>query len=270
MSFVNSPEALQRLQQVKCFALDMDGTFYLGNNILDGSREFLEFMKARGCRVLFLTNNSSRDGMHYVKKLAGMDCQVPAEDVYTSGMATCQYINEHYAGKKVCLLGNEFLQGEFARAGIELDFEHPDVVVIGFDTTLDYYKMQVVCDHVRMGLPYIATHPDFNCPTETGMMPDIGAIIAFIEASAGRRPDCIVGKPYAPIVQGLLERTGLQPEELCICGDRLYTDIATGVNNGILAVCVLTGEATPTDIEESSVQPDLVFDRLYDLTAYLR
>ncbi|MDD3243507.1 MAG: HAD-IIA family hydrolase [Eubacteriales bacterium] len=269
MSFVNTPENLARLQKVKCFALDMDGTFYLGDQILPGSKDFLSFMKERGKRVLFLTNNSSRDGGHYVKKLAKMGCDVPAQDVYTSGMATCQYLNDHFPGKKVCLLGNEFLRGEFARAGITLDFDAPDVVVIGFDTTLDYQKMQVVCDHVRGGLPYVATHPDFNCPTETGMMPDIGAIIAFIEASAGRRPDCIIGKPYAPIVQGLLERTGLSPQELCICGDRLYTDIATGVNNGILAVCVLTGEADEHDVAVSPVQPDLVFDRLVDLTAYL-
>ncbi|MDD4796622.1 MAG: HAD-IIA family hydrolase [Eubacteriales bacterium] len=270
MSFANSAANLARLGQVKCFVLDMDGTFYLGERILEGSCEFLAFMRAHGRRVVFLTNNSSRDGQYYVQKLSRMGCQVPGEDVYTSGMATCQYLNAHYPGKKVCLLGNEHLQREFARAGVAMDFDHPDVVVIGFDTTLDYRKMQVVCDHVRAGLPYLATHPDFNCPTETGMMPDIGAIIAFIDASTGRQPDCIVGKPHSPIVSGLMELTGLAPEELCICGDRLYTDVATGVKNGILAVCVLSGEATQADIAASSVQPDLVFDKLIDMITYIK
>lgn len=269
MNFVNSPENLARLNQVKCFVLDMDGTFYLGDRILEGSCAFLAFMREHHRRVVFLTNNSSRDRLHYVQKLARMGCRVPEEDIYTSGMATCQYLNAHYPGKKVCLLGNEHLQQEFEKSGVTLDFDDPDLVVIGFDTTLDYHKMQVVCDHVRAGLPYLATHPDFNCPTETGMMPDIGAIIAFIEASTGRRPDCIVGKPHSPIVSGLMALTGLSPEELCICGDRLYTDVATGVNNNILAVCVLSGEATEADIAASSVKPDLVFDKLIDMVQYI-
>ena len=122
---------------------------------------------------------------------------------------------------------------------------------------------------MRAGLPYIATHPDFNCPTETGYAPDIGAIIAFIEASAGRRPDLILGKPYAGIVEEALRLTGLQKDELAMVGDRLYTDIATGKNFGMLSILVLTGEATRADLESSEVQPDLIFERLSAMNQYL-
>jgi len=265
MAFINSPAAIARLHQVECFVLDMDGTFYLGEDLLPGSLDFYNAVLQSGRRILFLTNNSSRSGDHYVQKLHRMGVPARPQDVYTSGMATCSYLLQHYPGKRVALLGNEHLQAELQRCGITVDMQHPDVVVVGFDTTLDYAKMHCICDHLRAGLPYIATHPDFNCPIPGGFMPDIGAIMAFLQASTGRKADVIVGKPYAPILDALLQMTGLPKEKLCICGDRLYTDIAAGRNSGILSVCVLTGEATEADIAQSDVQPDLVVPRLKDL-----
>ncbi len=269
MSFVNTPESLARLRAVRCFVLDMDGTFYLGSKLLPGSLEFFETVKASGRKVLFLTNNSSHDADYYLEKLVGMGCAVQDGEVYTSGMAACQYLNRFMPRKRVFLLGNKYLRSEFRKHGVPLSQENPDVVVIGYDTTLNYEKLCRVCELVRAGMPYIATHPDYNCPTEDGFVPDIGAIIAFIHASTGRMPDTVVGKPNKPIVDGMLELTGMKPEELCICGDRLYTDIATGVNAGVLALCVLTGEATQGDIELSTVKPDLVFGRLADTLQYL-
>lgn len=269
MSFANTSAALARLTDVRCFVLDMDGTFYLGSKLLPGSLEFFNAVKESGRQVLFLTNNSSRDADYYLDKLNGMGCPVQDGEVYTSGMAACQYLNRYMRGKKVFLLGNKYLRSEFRKHGVPLSQDSPDVVVIGYDTTINYEKLCRVCDLVRTGMPYIATHPDYNCPTETGFVPDIGAIIAFIHASTGRMPDTVVGKPNTPIVDGMLELTGMKPHELCICGDRLYTDIATGVNACVLAVCVLTGEATAEDIGKSTVQPDLVFDRLADLIQYL-
>lgn len=269
MSFTHDPAAIKRLNDVKCFALDMDGTFYLGDRLIGGSLDFCRAARASGRKVLFLTNNSSRNGPYYARKLSRMGCPVPPEDVYTSGMATCQVLLREYAGIPVFLLGNDSLREEFVRYGVPLDSGSPGLVVVGFDTTMDYDKMRAVCAFVRSGLPYLATHPDLNCPTENGPVPDAGAIIAFIEASTGRRPDRIVGKPHPDIVRGMLELTGLPAEALCICGDRLYTDIATGVRNGILSVCVLTGEASPGDISVSEVKPDLVFERLSDMICYL-
>lgn len=269
MSFANGVQALERLRATRCFVLDMDGTFYLGNTLLPGSLKFLDAVRASGRRVLFLTNNSSHDAEYYLDKLRNMGCAVEDREVYTSGMAACQYLNRYMPGKKVFLLGNKFLRSEFRKYGVPIAREEPDVVVVGFDTTLDYEKLCRVCTLVRSGIPYIATHPDFNCPTPEGFVPDAGSIIAFIQASTGRLPDYVVGKPNEGIVQGMLELTGMKAGELCICGDRLYTDIATGVNNGMLSVCVLSGEATQEDIENSAVKPDLVFGSLADIIPYL-
>ena len=250
------------INQVKLFMLDMDGTFNLGDTIIPGSLEFIEKVKATGRDFLFLTNNSSHNAEFYVKRLARLGLTVTKDKILTSGEATCQRMNALYPGKRAFLLGNEFLREEFEQAGIPVDNENPEIVVIGFDTTLDYEKMCKVCDAVRAGLPYIATHPDYNCPTETGFIPDIGAIIAFIKASTGREPDLIVGKPHSGIVEAALGRTGLQPHELAMVGDRLYTDIATGVKNGILSILVMSGETTKDMLDASEIKPDLVYDRL--------
>ena len=257
------------LQDVKLFLLDMDGTFYLGDRLIDGSLDFIDRVRATGRDFLFLTNNSSHNAAFYVEKLKKMGLVIPREKVMTSGEATCEKLKELYPGKRAFVLGNEFLLEEFAEAGIEVDMQRPEIVVIGFDTTLDYKKLQAVCDFVRAGLPYIATHPDFNCPTETGFMPDIGAIMAFIEASTGRRPDLVVGKPNTGIVEAVLRRTGLKTDELAMVGDRLYTDIETGLRSGMLSILVMSGETTPDMLAAAERKPDLVFDRLADMNALL-
>ena len=266
---MNDIEIKKRLEKVKCFLLDMDGTFYLGDKLLDGSLEFLDAVQKTGRTALFLTNNSSKSAAYYVEKLKRMGVKLPFLQVATSAHAAAHYALEHYKNKKAFLLGNEVLKKELETMGIIIDNENPDYVLIAYDTTLDYEKMTQVCDHVRAGLPYLATHPDFNCPTETGFAPDIGAIIAFIEASTGRRPDIILGKPYKGIVEETMRITGLAPDELAMVGDRLYTDIATGVNFGMTAVLVLTGEATEEDLKTSDVKPHLIFERLKSMIPYL-
>ena len=151
------------------------------------------------------------------------------------------------------------------QAGILLEEEHPDVVVTAFDTSLDYKKMCRVCDHVRAGLPYIATHPDYNCPTETGFIPDAGAIHAFIHASAFRYPDRIIGKPNGEIIEYLATRVHTPREQIAMVGDRLYTDIAAGKNNGLKSILVLSGEAAMEDVKQSEVIPDLIFTSVKEL-----
>lgn len=262
-------ELRARLQPIKCFMLDMDGTFYLGDKLLDGSLDFLEKLNVTGRKSLFVTNNSSKSASVYQRKLERMGVQPLNRNVLTSGHAAASYCRREFAGKKAFLLGNDMLREELVGLGLTIDNEHPDYVLIAYDTTLDYAKMTAVCDFVRAGLPYIATHPDFNCPTETGFAPDIGAIIAFIEASTGRRPDLILGKPYAGIVEEALRLTGLQKHELAMVGDRLYTDIATGKNFGMLSILVLTGEATLEDVKTTGIEPDLVFERLSAMNPYL-
>ena len=257
------------IQDVRCFLLDMDGTFYLGENLIPGSLDFIRRVEETRRDFLFLTNNSSHNADFYVQRLARMGLNVGREKVLTSGEATAAVLKEKYPGKRAFVLGNEFLLEEMREAGVTVDQTDPEIVVVGYDTTLDYKKMTAVCDLVRAGLPYIATHPDFNCPTETGFAPDIGAIMAFIEASTGRRADLVVGKPHTGIVQAALRRTGLAVGQLAMVGDRLYTDIETGLKSGMLSILVMSGETTPEMLAAYPHKPDLVFDRLAEMIPLL-
>jgi HAD superfamily hydrolase (TIGR01450 family) len=246
----------------------MDGTFYLGDRLLPGAIELVDTLRVRGVEFLFLTNNSSRHRRQYAEKICRLGLVIPDEQVFTSGEATAIYLVERYPAAKVYLVGTPALAFELERYGIRLVQGEPDFAVLGFDTTLTYAKLWHLCDLVRAGLPYIATHPDLNCPTETGPMPDIGAMIAFVEASTGRRPDVIIGKPYAPIMGALVGKTGLPVEAMCMVGDRLYTDIALGAA-GMTTVLVLSGETRPEDLSGSQYRPDFVMKNLSELAATL-
>lgn len=257
------------LSQVECFALDMDGTIYLGEKWIDGARQFLSTIEESGRNYVFLTNNSSKNAAVYVEKLGRMGLTVGEDKIVTSGQATIYYLKNHFPGASVFLLGNPPPQEEFMQAGIVLEEEHPDVVVTAFDTTLDYAKMCKVCDHVRSGLPYLATHPDYNCPTETGFIPDAGAIHAFIHASAFRYPDRIIGKPNEDIIEYLTTRVNTERGCIAMVGDRLYTDIAAGRNHGLKSVLVLSGEASLEDVETSETVPHLIFRSVREMIPFL-
>ncbi len=257
------------LAQVTCFALDMDGTIYLGEQWIDGAKAFLERIEASGRKYVFVTNNSSKNGAVYVEKLARMGLSVGEEKIVTSGQAAIWYLQRHYPGKKVFLLGNELLREEFAQAGIRLEEKEPEVVVTAFDTSIDYQKMCRVCDFVRAGLPYLATHPDYNCPTEDGFIPDVGAIHAFIHASAFRYPDRIIGKPNEDIIEYLTTRVNEERSHIAMVGDRLYTDIAAGRNHGLKSVLVLSGEASIEDAACSEVRPHLIFSSVKEMIPFL-
>lgn len=257
------------LSQVACFALDMDGTIYLGEQWIDGAQAFLERIEATGRNYVFVTNNSSKNASVYVEKLARMGLCVGEEKIVTSGQATIYYLQRHFSGKKVFLLGNELLREEFEQAGIQLEEKDPEVVVTAFDTSLNYQKMCRVCDFVRAGLPYLATHPDYNCPTEDGFIPDAGAIHAFIHASAFRYPDRVIGKPNEDIIEYLTSRVKEERGRIAMVGDRLYTDIAAGRNHGLKSVLVLSGEASMEDAERSEVKPHLLFSSVREIIPFL-
>ncbi len=259
----------QKLKRITCFALDMDGTVYLGEKWIEGALDFLSAVEKAGKQYIFLTNNSSKGPQNYVEKLHRMGLSVDESRIVTSGQATIEYLKRNFPGKRVFLLGNELLTREFEEAGICLSESDPQVVVTGFDTSLTYGKMCRVCDLVRSGLPYIATHPDYNCPTENGFIPDAGAIHAFIHASAFRYPDHVVGKPGGDIMDYLAGRAGASREQTAMVGDRLYTDVAAGVNNGYTGILVLSGEAGMRDVEESEIVPDLIFTSVREMIAFL-
>ena len=260
---------MEQLKDIRLFVLDMDGTFYLGNQMIQGSMEFLEKVRKTGRDYMFFTNNSSRTSGNYIEKLGKMGCTIEGKDIMTSGDVTIEYLNTHYKGKTVYLMGTEALKESFVQAGIRLvEHEQPDVAVAAFDMELTYDKLTRMCDYVRGGAVFLATHLDINCPTETGFIPDCGAFCAAIRLSTGKEPKYL-GKPYAETVEMILKRTGLNREEIAFVGDRLYTDVATGVNNGAKGLLVLSGETKLSDLESSSVKPDGIYADLREIASYL-
>ncbi len=257
------------LAAVRGFLLDMDGTLYLSDRLLPGAAEFLAYTAREGLPVLLLTNNSSRSSAAYVRKLAGLGLNIPPEGILTSGSAAAQYLRTQTPYIRPAIFGTPELVEEFHAFGFDSDMRSPDCVLLGFDTTIDYARLTRLCDLVRSGLPYIATHPDFNCPVAGGVIPDIGAIIAFVEASTGRRPEVVIGKPNRHILDMAAARLGLPLEALCMVGDRLYTDIAMGRAAPIQTALVLSGETRADDLPGSPFQPDHVFEHLGALLATL-
>ena len=258
------------LLNVKCFLLDMDGTFNLGDQLIDGSLRFIETLNELGRDYLFLTNNSSKHRRQYAEKISRLGLPVSEEKVFTSGEATALYLKQEQPSSPVYVVGTPALEEEFRQHGFQLEQNNPQCIVLGFDTTLTYQKLWKLCDFVRAGLPYIATHPDLNCPTETGFMPDIGAVIAFVRASTGREPDLVVGKPNRMIIDAVSRKLGLKIEEMAMVGDRLYTDIALGQTSGVTTCLVWSGETRPEDLANSPFQPTYTFTNLGAVADWLK
>jgi 4-nitrophenyl phosphatase len=250
------------LRQVRCFLLDMDGTFYLGEQLLEGALRFIDVLGEQGREFLFLTNNSSKNSEQYAEKIACLGLSIAREKVLTSGEATAMHIQHQKPHARVYVVGTEALQNDFLERGFVLTHKEPDFAVLGFDTTLTYDKLWTLCNLVRAGVPYVATHPDYNCPTESGFMPDVGAMIAFVKASTSREPDLIVGKPNPLFVEKAAERVGMPVSAMCMIGDRLYTDIALGATAGIPTILVLSGETRQEDIPMSLYRPSYIFQNL--------
>ncbi len=256
------------LKGIKLFVLDMDGTYYLGKNRLKGANEFLERVHDVGKDFVFFTNNSSKSPSKYIDKLATMDCIIDRNKIWTSGDVTIEFLKTNRSGKKIYLVGTPSLQESFEQAGIILVKEEPDIVVIGFDTTLTYEKLEKACTYIRNGAEFLATHLDINCPIENGFIPDCGSICNLITTSTGVKPK-FLGKPYPETMDLVLRKTGFAKEEIAFVGDRIYTDVATGVKNGAMGILVLTGETKLEDVEASSIKPDAIYESLEEMIRYL-
>lgn len=253
----------ERFAKVKCFLLDMDGTICLDNDVFDGAVDAVERMKERG-HVLFLTNNSSKSAMSYVEKLNRMGFNVTKENIYTSAMATVSYLKREHAGKKIFMFANADTKKEFMDGGIISEEEHPDLIVIAYDTTFCYDRLEKLCNFIRDGVPFICTHDDINCPTVAGYKPDVGSYLALIEKSTGKKPLTVCGKPYKVMGECIKEKFSLCPDEIAMFGDRLATDIKFGAVNGFVTTLVLTGEATRAQAEESGIAIDFIFPSICD------
>ncbi len=260
-----NPE-ISLLKEKKLYIFDMDGTIYLGNQVFPFAIRFIKNLRKNGKKVLFFTNNASHSPKFYLEKLTRLGFEPTMEEIMTSGDVTIEFLKRHRPGRSVYLVGTEDLIGSFREHGIQLlngDEDKADIVITSFDTTLTYQKLDNACRLVRGGAEYLSTHPDFNCPTETGFIPDSGAIAAFVTASTGAVPTYF-GKPYRETVEMICEATGFDRSEMCIFGDRLYTDIAIGKKHGVTAVLVLSGETTVADVEkaEPADRPDFMFPSL--------
>jgi HAD superfamily hydrolase (TIGR01450 family) len=258
-----------KLSLARGFLLDMDGTFYLGDHLIEGALRFIDTLRVQGKDFLFLTNNSSQHRRQYADKITRLGLPLAEEKVLTSGEATALFLQEHHPRARIYVTGTPALEAEFCSQGFRLDGQSPDLVVLGFDTTLTYQKLWKLCDFVRAGLPYIATHPDINCPTESGPMPDIGAVIAFVKAATAREPDLVVGKPNRLIAEAAALKLNLPLSSLAMIGDRLYTDIALGKTSGVTTVLVLSGETSLKDLESSPFRPDYMFENIGGAADYL-
>lgn len=257
------------LQETELFVLDMDGTFYLDDEIIDGALDFLEEVKRLGKRFVFFTNNSSKSKNTYIEKLAKMNCHIDRNQIHSSGDVMIHYLKENHPGKSVYLVGTPDLEANFRANGINLTEGQPDVVVIGFDLTLTYEKLMRACLYIRNGAEFLATHLDINCPTHDGFIPDCGSMCAAISLSTGKQPK-YVGKPFKETVDYVLDATGAEREKVTFVGDRLYTDVKTGINNGARGVLVLSGEVKIEDVAVSDVVPDAIFNGLKDMAAMMK
>lgn len=267
----NDQKRAELLKNIDLFVLDMDGTFYLGDHVIDGALEFVRYVEEKGRKILFFTNNSSRSPRVYMERLASMGCPVRRDQIMTSGDVTITYLKETYEGRTIYLVGTPDLEESFEQEGILLWREgdpRPDIVVVGFDTTLTYEKLNRACGFIREGSVFLATHLDINCPTENGFMPDCGAFCAAIALSTGADPKYL-GKPFKETVDMVLVRTGEKRERVAFVGDRLYTDVATGVNHGAKGILVLSGETKIEDLESSQVKPDGVYESLGEMKELL-
>jgi 4-nitrophenyl phosphatase/NagD protein len=253
----------------RCFLVDMDGTFLVGDRLQPGAVDFISVLRRQGKQFLFLTNNSSKNAQIYADKITRLGVPLTTNQVFTTCEATALYLQSAYPTARPFVFGTAALEDELLRHGFPLETTNPDLVVLGFDTTFTYDKTWKLCDFVRAGLPYIATHPDDNCPVETGLQPDIGAMIAYVRASTGQEPDVIVGKPNKTFVEAAARKMGTSISEMVMVGDRLRTDMALGYTAGITTVLLLSGETRAAELESSPFQPDFVFDDIGQLAKWL-
>ena len=268
-----APNAQVELSRKTLFVFDLDGTVYLGNQVFPFAIRFIRHLRASGRRVLFFTNNASRSRKTYIDRLSGMGFDPTPDEILTSGNVTTAYLQKHHPGASVYLMGTEDLRKEFREAGIHLIDEtasHADVAVASFDTELTYAKLEALCRHVRSGALYLATHPDPNCPSDRGPLPDCGSFIALIRASTGREP-LIFGKPEAAAADAIRDLTHTDKDRICVFGDRLLTDVALGSHNGICSVLVETGANTRADAEKlpAADRPTFVFPSLAEVDELL-
>jgi len=259
------------LKKVRLFLLDMDGTIYLDNDLFPGVTDFLAHIKAIGGKYMFLTNNSSKSVDKYIEKLASLGIASTAEDFLTSTNATVLYLKKK-TYKKIYAFGTASFKQQLRDAQLPITDkleEGIDCLCMGFDTELTFQKLEDACILLGKGVDYVATNPDWVCPTWYGYVPDCGSVSEMLHNATKRRPT-FIGKPEPAMALLAMEKTGFKPAQTALIGDRLYTDIACGVNAGVNSVFVLSGEGTLEDLKTSPVKPDFIYENIQKLYEDIR
>ena len=263
-----TPELKQRLAGIRHVALDMDGTIYMGNSLFPFTIPFLRRLREMGITYSFLTNNPSKSLDDYLLKLHKMGIEATEEEMYTTTVATIDYLKAHYpSARRLFLLGTPSMISQFEKAGYistaDSADDVPDVVIAAFDMSLVYSRLCRAAWWSAPGLPYIATNPDRVCPTnERTVLVDCGSICRCLEHATGRRPDITLGKPDPNMLIGIEQQKQLRPEQIAMVGDRIYTDVATAQNAGSLGVLVLSGETTLETAIANDPNPDLTAENI--------
>ena len=259
---------MAELTDKRLFLLDMDGTLYLDDALFPGTLPFLRRIREKGGRYLFLTNNSSRGADAYVEKLRLLGIESTPEDFLTSVDALILFLRKgDYQSKALYVAGTESFRSQLRQAGfpVTADRDEAEVLICGFDTELTFQKLEDACILLNRGVEFLATNPDWVCPTWYGYVPDCGSVCEMLFRATGRRPK-VIGKPQPEMALLAMESTGFPPEETVLVGDRLYTDIACAANAGIDSVLVLSGESSRNDLKTSEVHPRWVLQDVAELT----
>ena len=261
----------ETIRSMKLFLFDMDGTLYLGDQLFDFTPGLLRRIRQTGGRYLFMTNNSSKSVEDYIRKLENMGIAAGREDFITSAQATAWYLQQNHPTKPLYVCGTASFKDELRRAGLTVteDADGAECIVMGFDTELTFQKLHDVSRLLSTRqIPYIATNPDYVCPTEFGSVPDCGSVCDMIFNATKKRP-LVIGKPEALMPQLAMERLGIDAAHTCCIGDRIYTDIRCGLNAGITTLLVLSGEATLDTLNASDVKPHFVLADAGEILAAL-
>ncbi|TWP28794.1 HAD-IIA family hydrolase [Apibacter muscae] len=264
-------EILEKIKKIKHVALDMDGTIYNGSTLFPYTISFLNQLKQLGVTYSFLTNNPSKSISDYLKKLEHLGIPATAEEMYSSAVATIDYLkNNHPEVKKLFLLGTPSMIEQFENAGYistkDSADDEPDALVVAFDMSLTYERLCRAAWWAKQGKLYLATNPDRVCPTDQPVvLVDCASIYACIETATGRKPDLVLGKPQKEMLDGILESKKLKPEEVAMVGDRIYTDMMMAYNAGAFGVLVLTGEATLEDAKNANPELDIILPSIKEL-----
>lgn len=263
---------IDELKNKKLFLLDMDGTIYQENELFEGVIEFLEEIKSRGGKYIFITNNSSKSVFAYIDKLKSLGINAFYDDFFTSTQATSLYLEKEHKSSKIYCQGTKSLVNELKENGYNITEkveENIDVVLLGFDTELTSEKLRNTCEVLLQDVEYIATNPDLVCPVSFGYVPDCGSMATMIKNATGKYPK-FIGKPEPTMINFVMNKYGFKKEETLVIGDRLYTDIMSAINAGVTSLCVLSGEATVNDITNGNIKPTFTLNHIKELLELLK